>query len=228
MNKKFSFKIWKDILLDIYIKTGSRRFFDYVDLIQLFFDDKCIFLLVPNIKVKLIIEKYYYGSIINGIKSRFGRIYETKIILGVIYMDYETRFCIKKNCFKIINSSDINEIFFYIKHFLFKDKFFLYIYSEKIISINDFNKLSLYIKNLGMNGIKTSIRYLLKNFDNVKFYNKKYKLFLFYEKKYDYDFFISLKRYIIKVKPFVENSNVIFLSNSKFKDIEEYMFNFYD
>jgi hypothetical protein len=209
----------------MYEKVPVYLFFFYIDIIQVFIDDFSIFLLAPNFHIKVVVEKYYYDSIVRNIKKLVGNEYKIHFIIGVIYIDNEKKIQIRLQTFKSLSNTNIEEILYNINYLRKSKNFFVYIRSDKKMFKNKINYQVDELKSIGFNGIKTNLHYLLKYNEKVKKIIDNYNLILLCEKKYDCDFYLLLKRHIHKIKPFLENNNVIFISDMKLNVLQDNFLN---
>lgn len=212
MNKTFTIDLWKKCLGNIYNKVPVRRFFSYIDIIQVFIDDESIFLFAPNSHVKVIVDRYYYNHIIRNIIKYTGNKYKIEFKVGMIYIDDDRKFFVKAKFFNSINFNDFENNSAFIDGLKKRKKFFIHVYINNYLTVKQKNDLMLTFYKNGFTGIKTNLHFLLKNEKKIKNITLKYDMLFLIEKKHDCDFYLLLNQNIDKIKMFIENNNIIFIS----------------
>lgn len=212
MNKTFTIDLWKKCLGNMYGKVPVRKFFSYIDIIHVFIDDKSIFLFAPNSHVKVIVDRYYYNQIINNIKKFVGNNYNIEFKVGIIYIDDARKIFINATSFISLKFSEFKKEIKLIYELHKCKNFFIHVHIERYLSVYQINKLILGFNKNGINGIKTNLHFLLTNEKKINNIVREYDMIFLIEKKYDCNFYLLLNKNIDKIKNFIENNNIIFIS----------------
>ncbi|HFL8819318.1 MAG TPA: hypothetical protein V7792_00210 [Candidatus Azoamicus sp. OHIO2] len=225
MKKKFTTALWKKCLGNIYDKVPVRKFFLYIDLIQIFIGDNTIFLFAPNSHIKIIVERYYYGQIIINIRKFVGSLYKIEFRVGAIYINEHRKIVIKKTSFKSLKLNNLADNCKVITELCGYKNFFVYVHVDNYLTYFQKNKIIIDLKRCGFSGIQTNLYFLLKNKKDIKYIISKYDMLVLMEKKYDCDFYLLLNKNIEKIKMILENKNILFISNVELNILKENFLN---
>ncbi len=225
MKKEFTLKLWKKCLGDIYKKTTVKRFFSYVDIIQVLIDGMTIYLFAPNSHIKVIVEKYYYNKLLINIHKLTGSCYKVEFKIGLIYIDPAKKISIRFESFKSFDFDDLMDGIIDLSPLHLYKSFFVYINIKFDITAQQRRELALDLVKNKFAGAITSLNFLLKQ--EVKLNNilAKNKLFILIEKDYDYKFYLQLNKNIDKIRKIVENSSIIFVSKLSLSTLKEIFLN---
>lgn len=222
MNKKFTLDIWKKCLYELYKNVSVANFFTYIDIIQILIDKKKIFLFAPNIHIKIIFERNYYNKFINTMKKYVGNNYSVVFKVGFIYIKDHKKILIKNSCFKVTNFKNVN---YDIKKFITTNKnkkFFFYLNINNTVKKNNLDNILLNLKSSSFKFIVSNLTFLLLSKFEYKDVFNKFDTLILFEKEYTAGFYFLLKRNSDKIKPFLENKNVLFLSETPLNILREY------